>query len=98
MEDLSDLDTPLFNADQFWKSGEHSKALAEWATIRKHFPDHPAAYIKAGDAFASTGQTQEAKSLYRQIAERDPHNIWPLQRLAAASQIEGSWPAMADFG
>lgn len=85
------LEQALAQADEAERAGRLSDALSQWADIRARYPDHPAAYIKAGDVLLRLQRLDEAAALFGEIHRRDRDNLWPLHRLHNVAFMEGKW-------
>lgn len=68
-------------AMEFAKSGDLSRAVAEFESLLASDPTYSAAYFHGGQTYEKLGQLDEARDYYRRgiAATRDPHARSELQ-------------------
>ena len=71
-------------------AGEFSKALAL-------YPKYAEAGLQLGDIYVDLGRNEEAKKLYQQAIEADPHFLPPYFGLAVLAAREKDWKSVAEL-
>lgn len=88
-----DFATLTNDARQAQAKGDWGEALRCWQAALERFPNRPAAYAGAEEAFRALGQMEKAEAVLGEGMKRFPNNIGIAVSHAQAAQRRGDWAA-----
>ena len=81
----------------FLKKGNKTEAAGAFSKAIELYPKYAEAQAQLGDLYADLGRREEAKKLYEQAIEADPHFLPPYFGLAVLAAREKDWKSVAEL-